>query len=107
MTNCTIYNSVADGIYLSGEAAHACIVQNNIISEAGGYGIRVANGIAGNHQIDYNCIYNSTTGARSGYTAGDNEITSDPQMTDPANDDFTLGSSSPAIDAGNGTIGAL
>ena len=48
-----------------------------------------------------NGVYKSTYDAfETAYGSRTNSVESDPLMTDPDNDDFTLQSTSPAIDAG-------
>ena len=65
---------------------------------------------SGTGTFDYNDVYNSSTSSYTfggGFTAGSNGISSDPDLGsvscdgNPSNDDFTLDSTSPAIDAGD------
>jgi len=65
---------------------------------------------AGSGTFDYSDIYNDQTSSYTyggGYAAGTGSISSDPDFVDascdgnPNNDDFGLGSTSPAIDAGD------
>lgn len=49
--------------------------------------------------MDFNCWDNSTD-VSGGIVKGDNSVTGDPGLTDPANGDFTLGSGSNCLDAG-------
>lgn len=67
---------------------------NNIIHSCG-------TGINGANQetiSDYNCFYNNTTDRSGGVMIGDNDISSNPFLTDPANADFSLGAGSPCFD---------
>lgn len=52
----------------------------------------------GSNLFDYNCWDNTVD--VSNVTKGDNAVTGDPGLTDPANGDFTLGSGSNCLDAG-------
>ncbi len=83
-------------------------VENTIIYGAGtGEGVRVS---SGSFSGQYNDVYGNAGGEYSGVTdptGSDGNISDDPLFTafsddgDPTNDDFSLSSGSPAIDAGN------
>lgn len=89
----TIY-TCGIGISGTGDDRFSCI--NNIID-----GCTTGASWATNYPenwFDYNCWDNTTD--VSSVTQGDNKVEGDPGLTDPANEDFTLGSGSNCIDAG-------
>jgi len=47
---------------------------------------------------DNNCFYNNGTDRSGGVVAGENDISANPLLTDPANQDFSLATSSPCFD---------
>jgi hypothetical protein len=89
------------------------ILMNNAVDNgSNGREINIVNGDV-DWVVNYNCVYNAlssnpyredgTTYTHSGYVSYGqqaNGFASDPEMTDPANDDFTLQSSSPCIGTG-------
>lgn len=112
------------GILKSGTSTHILLLLQNIIYGCGDSGFENANATmavmfnnifmnngdaAGEYNLEggsmfaalslgnYNCFYDGGAGDNlSNYTAGANDITTDPAFTDAANGDFSLGSSSPA-----------
>jgi len=92
--NNTIYNCTT-GINLT-SSAPPVMLYNNIITNC-------TTGIApaGNYYAvtDYN-VWNNTTNSTKILDAGSNEIIGNPQLTDPANGDFSIGVGSPAANAG-------
>jgi len=116
-----IYNNTIDGTGTNGgciraysTAGSANLIKNNIVY--GALGLRVDSGGETDLESDYNCFYRSAgdivTWAGTGYndseftdykTASEQDaesITSDPLLTDPGNDNFTLQSTSPAKNTG-------
>ena len=87
---CTVYNC-GTGIYFS--SFHS-VVLNCIIHSC-------TTGLYGDSTIyeDYNTFYNNTTDRTGGVQTGLNSITSDPLLTDPTNQDFTLSPTSPAFNS--------
>ncbi len=98
----TLYNNViysgaqvGTGLYVSGATA-VVVAKNNIIS---GFDVGFSK-VAGDVTEDYNLVYGASTANWSGLVAGSHSLSVDPRFTDAALRDFTLQSSSPAIDAG-------
>lgn len=60
----------------------------------------------GDGSADYNLLYNNTTDYLSN-SAGEHNISQDPQFVDEAGDDFRLMANSPAIDAGADTTSII
>jgi len=91
VANTTVYNC-GTGILLG---TFYCSVVNSIIHTC-------TTGINGNEQVysDNNCLYNNTGDRTGGVVAGDSDISSNPLLVDPANQDFTLDASSPAFNTG-------
>jgi hypothetical protein len=94
--NCTI-DGCGTGIYNNSVAGS--LYMNNIISNSTGTG---ANIVSEEAYFDYNHWYNNSTDI-SGSQKGDNATSGDPKYNDAANDDFSLQSDSPCIDAGFST----
>lgn len=90
------YNCSTDGIKCNDNAEYNAITHNMFVSCGDGIDFTNTNGTA---LIEYNLYWNNTTDVR-GVSKGDNAVESNPDFTDAANGDFTVGSSSPAIDAG-------
>jgi hypothetical protein len=102
--NNTFYNC-GRGIYGTGAGLIQAFV-NNIFHSCSTAGIESTASASFNYFIlDYNCWYNNGTdliltgGTR---TKGANAVNADPLLTDPANDDYTLQSGSPAQGTGAG-----
>ena len=76
-------------------------VYNNIFAHNGRYGINFP---AANYDeafdLKNNCFYDNTSGNVNNGSTGENPVTSDPEFTDPDNDDYTLQNTSPCINAG-------
>jgi len=127
--NCEIYNNVlyANGqaqaantygnIGLVNAGATNCTIKNNICYDAAyTWEIYVLNteGVLNTLTCDYNCIYRTGGGSFMGWGANTyswadwltnssqdaNSINTDPLMTDPGSDDFTLQVGSPCINRG-------
>ncbi|MHA2136255.1 MAG: right-handed parallel beta-helix repeat-containing protein [Candidatus Thorarchaeota archaeon] len=89
----TIYNC---GTGIDGSTgAYNCLILNNII-DACTTGVSWGTSYT-SVVLDYNCWDNTTD--TSNVTKGDNAVTGDPSMTDPANGDFSIPSSSNCVDA--------
>jgi hypothetical protein len=93
IVNCVAYNN-GTGIDTNDAFNIACV--NNIL-DANTTGASADSNYKVNYW-DYN-VWDNTTDT-SNVDKGPNAITSDPAMTDPANEDFTVGSGSNVIDAG-------
>jgi hypothetical protein len=92
VTNSTIYNCTTG---ISGTTGKDNTFLNNII-DACTTGASWTTEYVTNW-FDYNCWDNTTD--TSNVTKGDNAVTGDPSMTDPANGDFSIPSSSNCVDA--------
>jgi len=90
--NCVVY-SCGTGVTFSTQTS--CSIINTIIQDC-------TTGLtAAEHCYDdNNILYNNTTQRSGGNVAGPNSLTSNPLLTDPSNDDFTLAATSPAFNAG-------
>ena len=88
-----------DGINRSTNTGLGVVIANNIVSNNGDDGL-VGGTIPALYQVNFNNVYNNTGAAYTGFTAGANDITTDPSFTDRANGDFTLASGSGALGAG-------
>lgn len=102
--NCTINNCGGDGIRLTdGPPITIGGIRNNILSNNTGYGLNCTAGTTALNtsraagQIDYNNYYNNTAGARNNISAGANDTTLDPQYTNVAGLDFSVGANMKAI----------
>jgi parallel beta-helix repeat protein len=101
-------------IYDDDSSTNDIVLRNNIFSENGTYEIVVFPNATNKFSSNYNVIYHSSGGnflrwSGSNYSfenwkstskQDSNSLSTDPSMTDPGNDDFTLQSSSHAINAG-------
>lgn len=73
-------------------------VDDNIVTNHNGYGIRTWSGAAVNYSL--NDLWQNTLGPTDGSPAdGGGNISADPKYNDPGNDDYTLQSGSPCIGA--------
>jgi len=88
----TIYNCTTG---ISGSTGNYATILNNII-DACTTGVSWSNSY-GNNYLDFNCWDNTTD--VSNVTKGDNAVTGDPSMTDPANGDFSIPNNSNCVDA--------
>lgn len=96
----TFYNNTSDGIQIAGNnwrTLGLMQIRNNIFANNGAYGINLTTATAAhlayrNAAITHNAFYLNSSGkyTPSGLTS-DSEQTSDPQFTDAANGDFSLG----------------
>jgi hypothetical protein len=89
------------GLYGANWAAGFYTFYNNIIS-GNTTGIYVSASHAAPVFTGYNCWYNNTNNGQGGWTLPATDITSDPLLNDPGNDDFTLQAASPCKTAGLG-----
>lgn len=90
--NNTIYNCA---IGIRGTSAVRCLIVNNII-DACTIGASWTTNYPSNY-FDYNCWDNTTDTVN--ITKGDNAVTGDPGMGNPANGDFSIDSESNCVDA--------
>ena len=93
VVNCTIYNSTTRGIDYStgyGLLVINCIIDGCAVGAHGDSELK-------NNIFDYNCWDN--TSDTNNVTKGENAVTGDPSLTDPANGDFTKATNSNCIDA--------
>ncbi len=98
----TIYNATSAGInFVNAFDQIGCVILGNIIHSCGTYAVN-AQGAEPRIWSDYNFYYNNTSGVAPSntMTQGANDSTSDPGLTDPANDDFSLTSGANASGAG-------
>jgi hypothetical protein len=98
LIGCVAYNNTGNG-FRSNNSYDAVAIINCISASNGGTGIAMKTRNIAEPTIDFNCIYGNGT-ARSGYVAGANEVTGNPNFTDPSNGDFTLGSGSSCLNTG-------
>lgn len=102
--NCTIVDNsatanAAGGIRNQGASP---IITNCILWENSGPGgaMGAANQVSPGANVDY-CV------VMGGFAGGSGNLSGDPMFTDAANDDYTIGTGSPAVDAGdNGALAA-
>lgn len=88
----TFYNNSGDGLDIDHVASiGSVVIEGNIFSDNGGYGINVVSSNKGPAGGGRNAYYNNTSGARNNLDAlpGDVALTGDP-FTDAASDDFSL-----------------
>jgi len=116
--NNTFYDTYDESISI-GDPTGTCLIKNNILSEVqGNYPNAVMVWIASTtgHTVSNNCLYDSDSSSvvwieddsayrtvaycDTNYAAFSSNVGSDPLMTDPANDDFTLQITSPCLNAG-------
>ena len=96
--NGTVYDTV-DGFFCDNDFAGSGMTASNIIvTDCSSEGFKDSGTIA--PTSSYNLAYNNGTDY-SGWTPGTGDLTAvNPLFTDPANEDFTLQSTSPCIDTG-------
>lgn len=108
--NNTFIGNVASGNAASGggmSCSGCAIILNNIVinNEAigsgafGGGGISI--GSSATLTLDYNDVWNNTSGDYSGVAPGTHDISADPLLVDPVNGNIHLTPGSPCIDAGD------
>lgn len=101
IVNSTIHGSAGDGIRFSGtQAAYHIIATNCNFTGNGGYGINITSPISNagddyRYRVSY-CNFGTgasanTSGAVNGLSLNDTNLTVDPQYTDAANGDFSVG----------------
>jgi hypothetical protein len=112
ISNCVVANCTTNGIYvyfggtISGNTVYNCgtgIKFNSLYSAAYSNIIKdCTTGISGSELTydDSNCFHGNATERTGGIVAGVNNITSDPLLVDPGNDDYRLGASSPCFNIG-------
>ncbi len=97
--NNTIVGWKSDGMQLGGSSTGTSkyYIRNNLIAHCKGkdYDIRTT----GSYDIDYGLSFNNNGGNLIS-TLGTHSVVSDPSFTNEFEDDFTILSSSPAVDAG-------
>lgn len=98
MYNNTIYSAAqtGTGVETSTPTGPTLTFKNNIIYGFN-YGLKKT---AGTITEDYNLIYNAATSNWSGLTQGTHSIAANPLFTNAGSNDFSLQSTSPAIDVG-------
>lgn len=96
--NNTIVKNAWAGIELQYSIGY---IVNNIITENGSYGIWFNSGSTGT--IAYNDVWSNVMLDYNSASPGVGDISEDPLFVDPANDDFSLQSVSPAVDTGKNT----
>jgi hypothetical protein len=89
--NCTIYNCTTG---VSGTTGNALTMLNNIIDGCT-TGVTWSS-VFGNNFLDYNCWDNGTD--TNNVSKGNNAVTGDPSMTNPAAGDFSIPNSSNCVD---------
>lgn len=91
----TIYASGADGIELTTNQQALCTVVNNNVVNSGGYGLNCGGGAANLLKalvlFGYNNYYNNASGDYNGVSAAATDLALDPQFTNPAGGDFSIG----------------
>jgi hypothetical protein len=90
---------VGGGVGITGSTS--ATLKNNIIY---GFSIGISNSTTTVLSEDYNVVYNTASSSWSGLTPGVNSFSADPKFTNFQNGDYTLLSSSPAINKGTTTL---
>jgi len=98
--HCTIVNNQQYGIRT--KAAQNTTLRNSIVAYNGDYGLRGDVAGAFRADTDYNLLYSNSSGNYQQVTAGANDIYVDPEFLGAP--DFRLQPTSPAVDAGTGTM---
>ena len=101
LINCVLdgnTGAATDGVNVGTGTELSITILNNIISNNGDDGMQGGT-IAAMPTINYNNVYGNGT-AYEGFTAGANDLTTDPSFTNRAGQDFTLASGSGALGAG-------
>jgi len=97
--NNTVVDCGSHGIGLTGtptattSPAHTFYIVNNLVVGNGGYGANLpATSLhVETSDIDFNCLFNNTSGGYNGPSAGPNDVTiTTTPFTDAANDDYSL-----------------
>jgi hypothetical protein len=102
----TVFANGGSGIALTGQTIHRAVVENNIVSGSGGWGLTIGPGVG----VDIGCNdwFGNALGAVSGVAAGPTDLNVDPLFCNVDSADVRLDSSSPLVGAaGCGQIGAL
>jgi hypothetical protein len=89
LERCTIANNGGDGIRIG--ALNGWKVRNNCITGNGGYGINAQAGQDYKGLYDYNNLYGNTSGSYNNLTAGAHDTSLDPEYTNAAGGDFSVG----------------
>ncbi len=98
----SIYNNTIDGngsagVVLANALAMCSSIYNNIFSNNGGYGLDFTVNLAGDDRIaangfsGHNDYYNNSSGARNNRSASPGDLALDPQYTNAAGGDFSIG----------------
>lgn len=98
--NNTLASKAQTGYGISIVGTTTAAIHNNIVY---GFSTGIAAETTNNVTNDFNLVYNYATAAYSNLTAGSGALSSDPLFTSLAGSDYTLQSSSPAINAGTDT----
>jgi hypothetical protein len=103
VVNCTANNNTGSGIkIMTNILSMSYSIYNCIFSNNGAYGIDFADGTTALNDrrkrfVDYNCLYNNTSGARNGVSAGSNDVTTNPTFTDAAGENYSVGTNMKAL----------
>jgi hypothetical protein len=93
-------NTASVGIDIDGDAVYPIVIDNIVYDCTTGIGVSGSAWVVSVF-MGYNLLNNNTTDYSNTYEmTGVNDVTSAPAFTDEAGDDYTLGATSPAIDAG-------
>jgi hypothetical protein len=95
VNHCTVVNNGSHGFDFSNGTGW---VKNTIMAFNGGYGLMGGGSGSG----DYNLLYGNTSGSTFNFTAGSNDVNSDPEFY--GGGDYHINYISLAIDAGTGDI---
>jgi hypothetical protein len=98
--NNVVYNHLT-GVGVNYNASNVQIYNNTIYNHPNGMGVEIGSGASGTN-VRNNILYRNGQALAdySGSTTASSNLTTDPKFADATNGNFTLQSSSPAIDAG-------
>lgn len=103
--NCTFYNNGNNAIHWDGNNQRFVEITHCIFVNNSGWALNNAGSGAAYQYENYNFFWNNTSGniSTTDVISGGLSQSVNPLLTDPANDDFSLQSTSPAIEVGPGT----